>query len=169
MDPHLIHWCERHLPEVHWSTNSYHPPLQYTDGMFDLIWAISVFTYLDEDFQWEWLLELNRIARPGAILILSVHGLREKHLSAGQQDKLRSTGILYVRTSSGRLKLDGFPDFYQNTSHARSYIDREWSRLFDIVSYVERGINERQDAVILRKPVDSSSPLQRSCGRAGFP
>jgi len=152
IDPELVAWCERNIPGVGWSTNGYSPPLSFSDGAFDLVYAISVFTHLDEDFQQAWLRELQRVAKPGAILILTVHGESLCHsLSPSEQDAIRARGFLYLTGATGRLKLDGLPDFYQTSFHSRDYINREWSKFFEVVNYFERAIDGYQDAVLLRK------------------
>jgi SAM-dependent methyltransferase len=127
--------------------------LPFEANTFDLIYAISVFTHLDEDFQHVWLCELQRIAKPGAIIILSVHGeYAISMVDSSYQDEVHKRGFMFISGAQGKLKLDGLPDFYQTTYHTRKYIYSEWSAYFDIVHYVERGINNHQDAVIIRKP-----------------
>ena len=49
---------------------------------------------------------------------------------------IHSKGFLYLTRASGRLKLDGLPDFYQTTFHTQAYIRREWSAYFDVVHYL---------------------------------
>ena len=49
------------------------PPLDYSDGMFDLVYAISVFTHLSEEFQLPWLDELKRILNPKGVLLATVY------------------------------------------------------------------------------------------------
>jgi SAM-dependent methyltransferase len=152
IDPEAIGWCERNMPGVQWSTNGYMPPTPFQDNTFDLIYAISVFTHLDEPLQGAWLGELQRIAKLGAILILTVHGQHVyRTLSPSEQDVIRSRGFLYTTGATGCLKLDGLPDFYQYAFHASEYIDREWSKYFEILCHLDRAINDHQDAVLLRK------------------
>ena len=74
IDAEMVLWCEENIPGIRWSINGHTPPLAYLDNTFDLIYAISVFTHLDEGMQNAWLGELHRIAKPGAILILTVLG-----------------------------------------------------------------------------------------------
>ncbi|MCX6006647.1 MAG: class I SAM-dependent methyltransferase, partial [Chloroflexi bacterium] len=50
------------------------PPTLFSDGMFDFVYGISVFTHLPEDIQFHWLQELNRITKPKGYLILTTHG-----------------------------------------------------------------------------------------------
>jgi SAM-dependent methyltransferase len=152
IDSELVRWCEKNLPLIRWSVNGFHPPLSYADNSFDLIYAISVFTHLDEKFQHAWLKELHRIAMPTAIIILSVHGeYCIKTLSPAIQSQIHSNGFMFVTGATGKLKLDKLPDFYQTAFHTKGYIYREWTKYFEVAHYVDRGINNHQDAVILRK------------------
>ena len=157
IDPHLVSWAEGNLEGIEWECkNGHRPPLPFDANKFDLIYAISVFTHLDEDFQHAWLRELQRVARPGATLILTVHGEHVidqlRKLDHSYADEVHARGLMFLSGATGRLKVDGFPDFYQTTFHTKEYIHDTWSNYFDIVDYVERGINEHQDAVILQKP-----------------
>jgi ubiquinone/menaquinone biosynthesis C-methylase UbiE len=152
IDSELVGWCKKYLPRFRWSTNGYLPPLSFANNTFDLIYAISVFTHLDEEYQYAWLRELQRIAKPGATLILSVHGeYCISKLASSYQSRIHSYGFLFVSGPTGRVKLDKLPDFYQSAYHTQEYIRREWSAYFDVVHYLERGINNHQDAVLLRK------------------
>lgn len=155
IDPDLVSWGKSNLHGIEWSLNGYWPPMLFEDNSFDLIYGISVFTHLDEDFQHAWLRELQRIARPGAILILTVHG---EHVIRGLQmpdssllDTFEERGFVFLPLSSGRFKADGFPDFYQTSFHTKKYICNEWSAYFEILNYAERGITDHQDAVVLQK------------------
>ena len=129
----LIRWAASHLA-ADFRVNAPEPPLPYADGQFDLIYAISVFTHLDEAQQFLWLEELRRVARPGALLILTVHG---------DEDKL----FEFVKNDAWS---DFFPDYYQTTFHGQAYIAENWSRYFAIADYKKHAIGQ-QDAVVLRK------------------
>lgn len=152
IDAELVSWCAKNLPHARWSQNGFQPPLDFADNTFDLIYAISVFTHLSEELQHAWLRELRRVAKPGAIIILTVHGEHcTGKLPTLQQDQVHSNGFMFFTGATGWLKLDKLPDFYQTSYHTRDYINEEWSKYFDIVKYVARGINDHQDAIILRK------------------
>ena len=150
-DTQAISWCQKHLPFARWDTNDAMPPTAYADGVFDFIYAISVFTHLDERMQFAWLHELKRISKPGGILILTVsgEGARSK-FSTKHRAALSEKGFLYQVYQTGIFKNDELPAFYQTAHHTRGYIEDRWSQLFKIVRYVERGINAHQDAVILQ-------------------
>jgi SAM-dependent methyltransferase len=152
IDQSAIDWCSANLPDIKWCVNDFWPPLPFADVSFDLIFAISVFTHLDEQYQHAWLSELHRIAMPGATLILSVHGAAFiKNLPLKYQNEIKHSGFMYITDATGWLKLDRLPDSYQAAYHTPEYIHRKWSDFFEIRKYVECGINNRQDAVILRK------------------
>jgi SAM-dependent methyltransferase len=160
IDPDLVSWGKSNLHGIQWSVNGHQPPLPFDDNAFDLIYGISVFTHLDEDFQHVWLRELQRVARPGATLILTVHGeyavRRLPMLYRSYVDEVHERGFMFITGSKGRFKLDGLPDFYQTTFHTKEYVYNDWSDYFDIVDYIERGIHNFQDAVVLRKPLNRS-------------
>lgn len=152
IDRPMIEWCRKNLPWAHFTTNGPLPPTGFGDGTFDLIVGTSVFTHLDEAYQHRWLAELARIAKHDAILLLSVHGqYAYEHLDPSLQRRVKEQGILFLTGTTGMLKTDGLPDFYQDTYHSREYVEREWSRYFEILKYVPRGLNDHQDLVALRK------------------
>lgn len=152
IDAEAIDWCQRAMSGASFKHIDSNPPTGFADNSFDFIFAISVFTHLDEAYQFAWLKELHRIAQPGAILVLSVHGepIYER-LPMAEKKIIRHEGFFYKRGETGRLKLDGLPDFYQNSYHSREYIRREWSKYFQVIDQKLRGIGDYQDAVVLRK------------------
>lgn len=152
IDGQAIAWCKARMPGAQWATNGFWPPLAYADGTFASLYSISVFTHLDEPMQNAWLAELHRVLRPGGVALLTVHGSNDHDtLPPKSRAALAERGFLYTSGGTGRLKLDGLPDFYQTAFHTQEYIEREWSKLFRIVAYVPRSINAHQDAVLLRK------------------
>ena len=121
--------------------------MDFADGTFDLIYGISVFTHLDEPLQLSWLQELRRVAKPGALIITTVHGpSRYESLKEEQLKQLKKEGILFCRQ---KKKKDGLPDFYQTTFHTREYVEENWAEYFEILAYKERGIQDFQDAIVM--------------------
>jgi SAM-dependent methyltransferase len=148
IDAELISWMRSNYPKVEVVQNPFHPPSTFQDGQFDLIYGISVFTHLNELFQDEWLTELNRITRPGALLLLSIHG---ETCYPPDVEMLKKNGFVYQVMKTGFYKLDGLPDFYQSAWHTQSYIKSHWSRWFKVVDIIKKGINNHQDIVILQR------------------
>src|SRR6516162_2149643 len=74
IDADAIAWAQQHIPWVRSSVNQGLPPLDFPDEYFDLVFNHSVFTHIDERYQDAWLVELERITKPGGWLVLSVSG-----------------------------------------------------------------------------------------------
>ena len=73
-NPRLVKWCGENLPFLHVRRNGLAPPLSYPAERFDFVYALSVFTHLSEQMQFEWIAELRRVIRPGGFLLFTVHG-----------------------------------------------------------------------------------------------
>lgn len=68
-----VRWCQEHLsPPFHFATTTVVPHLPFPDQTYDLIYAGSVFTHLD-DLVEAWLLELQRILKPGGRLYFTIN------------------------------------------------------------------------------------------------
>ena len=73
-NPRTIAWCRHHLPGFSFDLHGVLPPVGFADARFDFIYGISIFTHLSEDSHGAWLRELDRLARPGGILLLTTQG-----------------------------------------------------------------------------------------------
>jgi predicted SAM-dependent methyltransferase len=123
--------------------------MEYSPEMFDLIYAISVFTHLNEDYQFQWLNELNRVAKPKGILVLTVHGRHcWEDLSPQDVARIEREGFNFTITKTME---DIFPKWYQVAYHTKQYILDRYAQYFEILDYIPRGLNDHQDMVILRK------------------
>ena len=148
VDGSSIRWCRTNLPFATFSNNAPLPPTAYQDATFDLVYAVSVLTHLNEDYQLTWLAELHRILKPGGRLLLSVHGKHCWHgLSQDDLQILEERGFLF-KTSS---KLHGLlPDWYHTAYHSREYVMRRFSSSFSVLTYMEAGLG-CQDLVVLER------------------
>lgn len=149
IDASAIAWAQRHLPGIQFETVAAVPPTRFPASAFDLIFAVSVFTHLDEALQFALLAEMRRLLRPGGVLVASVHG--EHHRSVRRRTFDMSRGFLYVPGRTGLFKKDGLPDFYQDAQHTRAYVERAWSPFLRVLAYRERGLGGHQDAVVLTR------------------
>jgi len=152
IDTELIRWCTRNLPKGEYAVVSPQPPLPYRSEQFDFIYGISVLTHLDEKAQFLWLRELKRVIKSGGVIILTVHGRNVyEQLSQRKKAILTDSGFMFEIGQTGKLKLDGLPDFYQTAFHTKEYIARTWSPEFTLLALIEKGMNNHQDVVVLRK------------------
>ena len=74
----------------------------------------------------------------------------QKTCSCAEIDQLKERGFAHRIDHRGRFKLDGLPESYQTSFHTREYVNRVWTRWFDILDYVEGGLHGHQDIVVLR-------------------
>jgi len=160
IDSLAINWAVEHIPWARFSQNQGLPPLDFPDEYFDLVFNHSVFTHLDERYQDAWLVELERVTKPGGLLILSVSGgypfsLFEKNcIDSGHDPQpfreiFRSRGHLFIPDDG--MQNSPFPDFYHTTFHAPWYIFERWASIFDIKAYIVRGDLNYQDLLLLQR------------------
>jgi SAM-dependent methyltransferase len=144
IDGEAIRWCQQNLSsKAKFELNNPEPPLEFPDQHFDLIYCISVFTHLPLEMENAWLRELRRVLKPGGWLFIST--LSDKDLAAFGVN-MPDSGFYYHQSGL----TPGLPDFYQLSFHAREYIEREWQKVFDLVLYYPRGVNNHQDVSIFR-------------------
>jgi trans-aconitate methyltransferase len=152
IDDEAIAWNRKHLPGSSSLRIAPYPPTIYPDGEFDVIYGISVMTHLDEKTHFCWLQELQRIARSGAILALSVIGSELRHTNMPAQlvaDYARKGFATFVPEYSEMLREFSHPSYYKESYHSPAYVSSTWSRYFEIMDYIE---TKHQDLVVLRAP-----------------
>lgn len=149
IDQTAIRWCQSNLPGYQFEHVDSDPPTSLPDGYFDLIYAISVFTHLNEEMKFSWLSEIERLLAPNGIFVASLHGDYHRALKGRNIDM--EQGYRFVDSKRKWFKPDGLPEFYQDAQHTKTYVFERWSQYFRIVDYVERGIADYHDAVILAK------------------
>jgi len=150
IDTEAVLWCSQHLGFGKFSVNKPLPPLDFPSGTFDLILAVSVFTHLDEEHQFLWLRELERVANTKGILVLTVHGHHcWKELRSDDIEKVRAKGFLFLKSNFWRGL---FPEWYQTAYHTQEYVLENYGKYFRVLDYIPRGLNDHQDVVILQKP-----------------
>lgn len=96
-NPRLVAWCRSNLTYASFKTNTLEPPLPYEDGQFDLVYAISVFTHLTEPLQHAWMAEMQRVVKPGGLLIFSTRGDAHRDKLNESERARYDSGDLVVR------------------------------------------------------------------------
>jgi SAM-dependent methyltransferase len=149
IDATAIEWLANHTDFARVSSNPQRGALAYPDNTFDLVYAISVFTHMDETHQFFWLEELRRVMQPGGILLASLHGYeRWKDFAPEALAELQEKGVHVART---RMWDGVFPDWYQNTYHTVAYVRQAFGAYFEIVDYLPLALDNNHDLVVLRK------------------
>ena len=155
IDKENVDWCAANLPGKYFHIDL-KPPTVLHDESFDLIFGISVFTHLSETSQFEWLMELSRLAKPGALVMVTVLG----SIAACRTGSFEIFEKL--RLSSGYMDLGSDPilngyvpaEYYRTALHTKEYVQSQWGKYFQVVEIVEGAVGGgHQDLVVLRKPV----------------
>jgi len=99
-----IDWAQNNLPGVSFARSPERPPLEYEDGRFDFVFAISIWSHFAEAAALAWLSEMRRVVRPGGRLVLSCHGIQTIEI----HDELGLRGEAQLGEVRAALYRDGF-------------------------------------------------------------
>jgi ubiquinone/menaquinone biosynthesis C-methylase UbiE len=121
-----IMWCKQKLsPPFHFFIATQYPHLPFADEYFDLIYAGSVFTHID-DLADAWFLELRRMLKPGGRLYVTIHDEHTIHILSEQKYDLSKT--LFCRK-----------DYFENNDYSMFTIGRFMrSQVFFHTDYLAR-------------------------------
>jgi SAM-dependent methyltransferase len=146
-NPYLVRWCEQHLPFAQYAVNALEPPTRYEGERFDFVYAISVFTHMEEELGLAWIGELERVLRPGGLLYLTVHGEgRLRPLSQEEKQRFLAGELVVVEPErSGTNACAAY--------HPERYVRQVLAAELELLDFIPGGAEDvRQDAYLLRKP-----------------
>jgi SAM-dependent methyltransferase len=153
MDKEAVKWCQQSGLAGKFIAINPMPPIDLRSNSFDLVLGYSILTRLRPDAQLAWLGELRRVVKPGGYLALTVNGeLMRPFLSSPKVlGDFEASGIAMDRP--WRRQLGGVREAEDSweTYQTKAYTLREYSKWFEVVNYIEGGVNDQQDLVILRK------------------
>lgn len=157
VDPPGVRWSQPRIQYATYTINQPLPPLVFPDNKFDLVYSHSVFTHLDEQYQDAWLAELKRVCKPGAILLLTVHGAVpwEQFIQMDPNNPAMQHHIQQYEAQGFQFITDDgwtgiFPDFYHSMFHKREYVEEHWGQFFTVQNYLDAGMLDYQDIVVLQ-------------------
>ena len=151
IDEDNVNWCAENISSARFLEIEEYPPTDFTQGEFDLVIGISVFTHLSEGTQFKWLAELDRITRKGAIILVSVQGASQSALQ-WHYEIYQMAQELGFYDYGHNSDLDEFltnSAYYRAIIHSREYIYKEFGRFFDVLEIVD-AIAGNQDLVVMR-------------------
>lgn len=166
IDHDAIAWCRAHL-SAPFALVPFDPPTDMPSGAYGLVMACSVLTHLDRARQRAWLGEVHRWLAPGGYFLASTNAefaFRTKHPHIAPTGWLASLEQRIPRFFRARLLrsiLDHSPDpnmrwivpedtyrmVYQPASYTRSLC----GEFFDVLGYLECGLDGFQDLIVCRK------------------
>jgi SAM-dependent methyltransferase len=127
IDERSVDWMRMHLsPPLNAAACAVDPPLDFDSDYFDFAWAISVFTHLSGNSA-EWLLELHRVLKPGALLMASYMGKWNSEAIAGEpwdEDRVGMNELFHNRPWDQGGPMILMSDWW---------VEEHWGRAFDIL------------------------------------
>lgn len=154
IDHDNISWCRQHFDFGEYHVAPLRPPTNLSGESYDLIIGISVFSHLREQDQRLWLRELLRLAKPGAILLMSTLGepaAARSYWDADLWGRWQKDGLLVAGDSSAIGSIIGDEDYYVTTFLTEKYIRKNWARNFEILDFIPAYITNLQDLIVMRK------------------
>jgi SAM-dependent methyltransferase len=146
------------------------PPIEFDDGIFDLIFCYSVFSHLSEDAHRKWLAEFARILKPGGLLIVTTwdrvfiqrcRELRARPLPFYQTDLqpvFLDTDAWLARYDRGEFCYDSSPEAFGEVARwfgeaciPKDYVLDHWSQRFEILDYLADRSVAKQNVVVARR------------------
>jgi SAM-dependent methyltransferase len=146
VDQAAIRWATAHLRPARFRAIQASPPTGLPPGSFDVVFAVSVFTHLNEEAQWSWLSHLSKLLAPGGLLIASTHSPELTYtlptLSPNELATLAREDFLFVSAGAAFNEDAAF--------HSLAYLDRAWTRWFTRIDFVPYGLGKHQDLSVWR-------------------
>ena len=130
--------CDLHAPTIAWLQQHLSPPLHFyvndripmpqPDEHFDLVYAISVFTHISQEWS-AWLLELHRVLKPDGLLLATFVGPEAWERSLSSPPDENGLGMCVQRLDQGLGDTSG-----PRVLHSPWWLRSHWGRAFEILS-----------------------------------
>lgn len=177
VDPSYIKVCRETFPYGRFETVPSLPPSELGDADFDLVIAYSVFSHLAEHAANAWIAEFARVLRPGGIVAITTQGRtflevcermrgRESFNHPWHRNLARSFvdreaceraydagEFLFSPTGGGDARSS---DFYGEALVPPGYVERHWTRDFELLEYIDDRGYLPQALILLRKRADGA-------------
>lgn len=93
-----IDWAQTHLPLATFKHSGQKPPLDFPDGHFGGVTAISIWSHFSEGATVAWFHEMERLIKPGGWLFFTTHGIQSIH-HARRHQKYKPARIDRIESS----------------------------------------------------------------------
>ena len=151
IDPDMVQLCRQTLPDAEFLPVDLLPPTALATASFDLVLGLAVLPHLAEPVQDAWLAELQRLTRPGGLLLLSVQGMAQMALYRTPPARKQAAHHVGFHDACGLAGPDA--GHGRDVLHSPDYILSHWGRYFDVLDIIE-AMAGNQDVVVLRRRAD---------------
>lgn len=142
-----ITWNSKNIDNVSFYTNSINPPTSFDNDYFDIVYGLSIFTHLSEENHINWINELARITKSGAILLLTTHGeiFKQKLIKKDLIDFENNKLVVQGNTLEGHRTYAAF--------HPPKLMREYFNEKFEILEHIpgtQKGAKISQDQWVLK-------------------
>ena len=169
----MLELCEPLFRHGHFERVPSSPPTSLPPSSFDVVYAYSVFSHLNESVGLAWVEELARVLRPGGILIVTTQGRsflafceqlrRDGQPATAWHESLAKSftdlgaslaaydrgDLLHAATGGGA---DRPASFYGETLIPQGYVERHWTRHLEFVEFTDDRAFLPQALIVMKKP-----------------
>jgi 2-polyprenyl-3-methyl-5-hydroxy-6-metoxy-1,4-benzoquinol methylase len=152
VDKQAVEWCQQSELSGEFIAVESMPPTSLASDYFDLVLSYSALTRLTRNAQAAWLSEIHRVMNSRGYLAVGVYGELMRPFLASPEilSELASSGIS-DRAHDSRSNSASEAVHDRATYQTKAYTVQEYSKWFEVVDYIEGGINDLLDLVIMRK------------------
>lgn len=155
IDADNIAWGQQNLAGIDFSVGPLMPPTRFDDGMFDLVFGISVMTHLTREVQIAWLKEIRRILKPGGLALLTFGGdtsvaFASRFLKQEWLATYRETGAGPDLPSKDLVGQIEDPSYYKNIKVSAPEVSKLCAPYFEVADILECMFGY-QDLAVLRR------------------
>ncbi len=148
-------WCAANLGAGDFFVVPTEPPcVRLMPQSFDAVIGMSVMTHLAEADQIDWLTELARVMRPGAVAALTAHGgptIAKSPMEYARFGQYLNSGFVDGGQNPDLAGAIEDETFYRNVFNSPAHIARFWTEHFTVVQHIVGAIGNHQDIVVLRR------------------
>ncbi len=145
------------------------PPSTFRDGMFDLVYAYSVFSHLSEEVHAKWIAEFHRIMKPGALLVLTTQPRKfitaTRDAQLGQTTNVRNIATAFPDVEQALRDYDSGKYCFGSGKRAdggtfgvacisKSYVLEHWGRYLQFIDYMPVSPARPQHIIVMKKGND---------------
>jgi SAM-dependent methyltransferase len=152
IDAGAVGWCRAHFRAGQFAQSEETPPLPYADATFDVVISLAVLPAFGPQTYEAWLPEIGRVLGPDGLFLASVQGAFAASFEFAPEK---------VRRLLRKGIFDGGRCAKADLLHAKGqwrgyyltpeYVQREWSKYFELLEYLEGEINADQDLLVMRR------------------
>jgi 2-polyprenyl-3-methyl-5-hydroxy-6-metoxy-1,4-benzoquinol methylase len=174
VDSEMIDLCIKTVGHGHYSAIKPLPPLEFSEGSFDIVYAYSVFSHLAEPVHIQWIEEFSRILKPGGILVATTQARSFIELCRTLRNQSNSSNnwhhalahsfvdseaaladydsgkFLYSPTGGGGPR---DASFYGEAVIPQKYVEQEWTKYLDFCDFTYDPVIIPQSLIVMQKPL----------------